>query len=75
MTAAERFATVGLTEQSDAHDAARLVEAAVAAAALPGILSAAAREQAATRLRSLASENPMCSGVIWEIVRHLEQFQ
>jgi hypothetical protein len=58
----------------DEQDAARIVEAAMAIAALPGFVSAAARDAAAVRIRELSSLHPRQAEVFAAIVSHIEGY-
>jgi hypothetical protein len=62
-----------ITER-DRQDALRFVEAATLLAALPGMMSPAAREMASVRLRELSTHHPRCSEAFAAIVAHLESY-
>ncbi len=58
----------------DNSDALRIVEVAVTLAAIPGMMSPAARELAATRLREMIHLHPSAAEVLAAIITHLESY-
>lgn len=57
----------------DASDTLRVIQAASVVAALPGIMSARARDDAASHLRAAANEYPLQAEILLAIVEHLEK--
>lgn len=57
---------------TDESDALRLIEASIVLAALPTIVSQAARDTAAIHLRGVIDRTPGADPLLHHIVRHLE---
>ncbi len=71
---AVKQARLALSER-DRQDALRIVEAATALAAIPGMMSPEAREMAAVRLRELSTHHPRAAEMFAAVVMHLESYQ
>ncbi len=65
---------MNLAATEEERDALRIVHAASAVAALPGMVSSAARDLAARRLREMMHTHPSKSDVLAAIVVHLESY-
>lgn len=70
-----RLSTTARLAEHDQQDALRIVAAATTIAAIPGMVSVAAREAAATRLREMAHQHPRSAATLAAIVQHLESYQ
>ncbi len=60
--------------ERDTKDALRIVEVAITLAAIPGMLSPAARDLATIRLRELIHLHPRAGEVLAAVVAHLESY-
>ena len=58
----------------DRDDALRVIEASTTIAAIPGLMSPVARDQAAPRLRELATAHPRSAEIFSAVVQHLESY-
>jgi hypothetical protein len=58
----------------DEQDALRVIHAASTIAAIPGLISSAARARAATRLREMMHAHPSKAEIFAAIVQHLESY-